>query len=105
MDQSSSAMKEINEKCMEYFDERQLLVFRSAILYAFVSPHLRGKEMVKPGIKPKCPYSLIDMQLLTSLPVVCCYGPNNCGKTIRMNAYSSACGVRGGKNKSKFRLF
>ena len=64
---------------------------------------------------------LLDLKLRTSLPVVCCYGPNNCGnfiffivfslivrkytgKTIRMNAYSSACGVRGGKNKSKFKI-
>ena len=42
MEQSSAAMSEVNKILMEYFDERQLVVFRSAILYAFLSPYLRG---------------------------------------------------------------
>ena len=36
-----------------------------------------------------------------SLPAVCCYGPNNSGKSDRMLVYSACCGVAGGKNKSK----
>ena len=37
-----------------------------------------------------------------SLPAVCCYGPNNSGKSDRLLVYSACCGVAGGKNKSKF---
>ena len=47
-------MKEINVKFMEYFDQRQLLVFRAAILYAFISPHLTGyKVVLSSSAKPK----------------------------------------------------
>ena len=38
---------------------------------------------------------------MMSLPVVCCYGPNNCGKSDRLLVYSACCGVLGGKNKSE----
>ena len=44
MDESSSAMCEVNEILRGYFDERQLVVFQSAILFAFMSPYLRGNN-------------------------------------------------------------
>ena len=43
LNESSAAMRKVNETLLEYFDERQLLVFRAAVLYAFISPYLRGK--------------------------------------------------------------
>ena len=42
-EQSSAAMREVNQILMEYFYERQLVVFRAAILFSFLSPYLRGK--------------------------------------------------------------
>ena len=45
LEQSSAAMRDVNVKFMEYFDECQLLVFRAGILFAFISPHLRGTKM------------------------------------------------------------
>ena len=41
--ESSAAMRKVNETLLEYFDERQLLVFRAAVLYAILSHYLRGK--------------------------------------------------------------
>ena len=38
---------------------------------------------------------------MTSVPVVCAYGPNNCGKSDRLLVYSACCGVERGRNKSK----
>ena len=43
MEESTSAMREVNLILREYFDERQLVVFRAAIQFAFMSPYLRGK--------------------------------------------------------------
>lgn len=41
--ESYQASKEVNMAMMRYFRQEQLLVFRSAILLAFVGPHLRGE--------------------------------------------------------------
>ena len=35
-------MKEVNTELLRYFHEPQLLVFRAAILWAYISPYLRG---------------------------------------------------------------
>ena len=42
MEESREAMSKVNTTLMEYFDERQLIVFRAAVKYAFISPYLRG---------------------------------------------------------------
>ena len=42
MEESREAMSKVNTTLMEYFDERQLIVFRAAVEYAFISPYLRG---------------------------------------------------------------
>ena len=46
MEQSSQAMSQVNVTLLDYFDERQLVVFRAAILFAFISPYLRGKNIL-----------------------------------------------------------
>ena len=43
---SSLAMREVNTELKRYFHEPQLLVFRAAILWAFISPYLRGSVSV-----------------------------------------------------------
>ena len=43
LEQSKIAMAEVNRILLGYFDERQLVVFRAAILFTFLSPYLRGK--------------------------------------------------------------
>ena len=35
-------MREVNTELLRYFHEPQLLVFRAAILWAYISPYLRG---------------------------------------------------------------
>ena len=42
MTQSTAASKEMNQVLLEYFDPKQLLIFRAGILFTFISPSLRG---------------------------------------------------------------
>ena len=109
LQESKKAMREVNEEMMRYFTRPQLLVFRSAILLAFVGPHLRGKLVIFNYLLSCNLFSsriyfnfvFAEAAILMSLPLVCCYGPNNCGKSDRLLVYSACCGVLGGKNKSK----
>ena len=40
--QSKAAAREVNETLLEYFNPYQLLLFRAGIVFAFISPALRG---------------------------------------------------------------
>ena len=106
LEQSYQASREVNVKMQQYYNENQLIVFRAAILLVFIGPHLRG---VFSCVPEQCTvYNMFhcsEAQLLMSLPVVCCYGPNNSGKSDRLLVYSACCGVSGGKNKSKDNLY
>ena len=85
---------------MRYFKETQLIVFRASILLAFVGPHLRGAVLIC-KVTVSILLCFTEAQHLMSLPVVCCYGPNNSGKSDRLLVYSACCGVSGVKNKSE----
>ena len=102
IEESYQASKEVNVEMMRYFREDQLIVFRAAILLAFVGPYLRGIFHDCRLLPWVLCLNFTEAQLLMSLPIVCCYGPNNSGKSDRLLVYSACCGVRNGKNKSEF---
>ena len=80
MTQSTAASKEMNQVLLEYFDPKQLLIFRAGILFTFISPSLRG--IVASYINTYIIFFLkilVEMGILMSIPAVCSYGPS---KTI-----------------------
>ena len=95
-------MREVNTELLRYFHEPQLLVFRAAILWAYLSPYLRGVCVCVSVCMCVYIYYVAERELMASLPVICCYGPNNSGKSDRLLVYSACHGVERGRNKSKY---